>query len=86
MRLDVNGAAQHRASRERQGAKWCDAYIVNTHAYTVNQASPFGTSRPVRAARVRRVHAVRAHDAKSAAAEVLWSRSPCTQMPDEEEG
>ena len=23
---------------ERHGAKWCDAYIVNTHAYTVNQA------------------------------------------------
>ena len=23
---------------ERHGAKWCDAYIVNTHAYIVNQA------------------------------------------------
>ena len=29
---------------------------------------------------------VRAHAAKNGAAEVLWSRSPCTQMADEEEG
>ena len=31
-------------------------------------------------------HPVRAHAAKNGAAEVLWSRSSCIQMADEEEG
>ena len=38
MRVDGERCCAAPRVMERHGAKWCDAYIVNTHAYTVNQA------------------------------------------------